>query len=169
MNEDVSFRNATNTDLSALVQIFNHYVVSGHISFDTEPTTIEERERWLAAYGTGRHQIVIAERRGRILGCTYSSPFRTHPAFATTVETSIYLDPTVRGHGIGKSLYENLLARLRTQRVHVAVAGIALPNEASIALHRKLGFEEVGTFKEYAVKHDVFISSIWFQRFIHAG
>jgi phosphinothricin acetyltransferase len=75
-----------------LVDIFNYYIMNGHITFDTEPTTLEERECWLSSYGTGRHQIIVAERSGQILGCSYSSPFRTHQAFATTVETSIYLD-----------------------------------------------------------------------------
>src|SRR5258708_27031473 len=61
-------------------------------------------------------------------------------------------------------LYGELLKRLETQDVHLAVAGVALPNDASIALHRKLGFEEIGIFKEYATKHGQLISSVWFQR-----
>jgi phosphinothricin acetyltransferase len=61
-------------------------------------------------------------------------------------------------------LYASLLKLLEDQPVHLAVAGVALPNDASVALHRKLGFEEVGTFREYARKGDVRISSIWFQR-----
>jgi phosphinothricin acetyltransferase len=85
-----------------------------------------------------------------------------------TVETSIYLNPVYQGRGIGTSLYKALFRHLEAQPVHLAVAGIALPNEASIALHRKFGFEEVGTFREYARKGERLISSTWFQRHIQS-
>jgi len=160
----IGIRRAREEDLPSLVTIFNHYIVSGHITFDTELTSVADRQPWLAGYGTGRHQLIVAEAEGRVLGCAYSSRYRQHPAFDATVETSVYLDPAERGRGTGSRLYVDLLNRLQSQDVHVAVAGIALPNDASIALHRKLGFEEVGIFKEYAVKHGEFISSIWFQR-----
>ncbi len=132
-------RNAAQTDRAALADILNHYVVNGHVTFDTAPATARDRARWFASYGAERHQLLVAEERGRILGCAYSSRFRSHPAFDTTVETSIYLDPAARGRGIGTRLYEHLSARLPTHGVHVAVAGVA-------------------------VKHGAFISSLWFER-----
>jgi phosphinothricin acetyltransferase len=80
------------------------------------------------------------------------------------VETSIYLHPEQRRGGVGTALYTALFKILQQQPIHLAVAGIALPNPGSIALHRKFGFETVGTFKEYACKRGVWISSTWFQR-----
>ena len=160
----IGIRHAREEDLPSLVAIFNHYVANGHITFDTEPTTIAERRPWFASYGAERHQLIVAEADGRLLGCAYSSRYRQHPAFDRTVETSIYLDPAEQGRGTGTRLYVELFKRLETQDVHLAVAGVALPNDASIALHRKLGFEEIGIFKEYATKHGQLISSIWFQR-----
>jgi phosphinothricin acetyltransferase len=144
------------------VEIVNHYIMHSHATFDTEPYTIEERTSWFESYGDGRYRLLVAEYSNQILGCCYSN--RLKPAFDMTVETSIYLNPECRGRGTGTALYTALFRQLEEQPVHLAVAGIALPNEASIALHRKFDFEEVGTFREYARKGERLISSTWFQR-----
>lgn len=132
-----------------------------------DPTSLEERLQWAKAYSDkGPHRILVAEDKRRLLGCAYSSVYRTHPAFRETVETSIYLDPEARGRGVGTRLYESLFALLEQEPVHLAVAGIALPNEASVRLHKKVGFTEVGVFQEYAEVNGKYFSSIWLQRFI---
>ena len=77
---------------------------------------------------------------------------------------SVYIDPEVRATGVGSALYGALFEALRAQDLHLAVAGIALPNDASVALHRKFGFTDVGVFDEYATKHGAYISSLWMQR-----
>ena len=166
--DDLDIRPAEAADLPALVEIFNHYVANGHVTFATEPHTVESRRSWFESYGDGPHQLLVGESSGGIVGCTYSSRYRPGPAFDATVETSIYLHPERRGKGTGSRLYAALLERLAEQPVHLAVAGVALPNPASIALHKRMGFEEVGTFKEYARKHGEWISSTWFQRRIRA-
>jgi phosphinothricin acetyltransferase len=160
---DPLIRPAEQCDLPALVDIFNHYIVNGHVTFDTELNTVASRQSWFERYGDGRHQLLVATSGGRVVGCTYSSPYQLRPAFDATVETSIYLDPEHRGKGTGSALYTALFDRLRQQPVHVAVAAVALPNPASLALHRKMGFREVGTFEEYARKHGTWISSTWLQ------
>jgi phosphinothricin acetyltransferase len=161
---DSLIRPAAQSDLPALVDIFNHYVINGHVTFDVALNTVESRQSWFESYGEGRHQLLVALVGERVVGCTYSSRYRSRPAFDATVETSIYLHPEHRGRGTGLALYTALFERLRKQPIHVAVAAVALPNEASLALHRKVGFQEVGTFEEYARKHDTWISSTWFQR-----
>ncbi len=161
-------RTGTKADLPALVGIMNHYIMHSHATFDTEPYTIEERVSWFESYGAGPYRLLVAEDSNQLLGCCYSSRYRLKPAFDMTVETSIYLNPVYQGRGIGTSLYKALFRHLEAQPVHLAVAGIALPNEASIALHRKFGFEEVGTFREYARKGERLISSTWFQRHIQS-
>lgn len=90
--------------------------------------------------------------------------YRDHPAFIETIETSIYLSPVATGKGLGTLLYEQLFTILKNEKVHLAVVGIALPNEASIRLHRKVGFEEVGVFREYAKVNGKYFSSIWMQK-----
>jgi phosphinothricin acetyltransferase len=157
-------RKAEAFDLPQLVDLFNYYVLNGHVSFGTELHTEESRKPWFEGYGRGRYHLLVAEAADGILGCAYSSRYRPAPAFDFTVETSIYLHPENRQNGIGSKLYSALFEILVTQPIHLAVAGIAQPNPASIALHKKFGFEEVGTFKEYARKRDIWISSTWFQK-----
>jgi phosphinothricin acetyltransferase len=99
-----------------------------------------------------------------VLGWAASGPYRDHPAFARTVEFSVYVHPRHRGASVASALYSSLLDDLASQDVHLAVAGIALPNDASGALHRKFGFTDVGVFDEYAIKHESYISSLWMQR-----
>jgi phosphinothricin acetyltransferase len=160
----ILIRPAIASDLPALVDIFNNYVINGHVTFDTELNTIESRRQWFESYGDGRYQLLVATADGTTVGCTYSSRYRPRPAFDTTVETSIYLAPHHRGRGMGSLLYTALFERLAAQPVHMALAAVALPNDASLALHRKHGFEEVGTFKEYAQKNGEWISSTWLRR-----
>jgi phosphinothricin acetyltransferase len=163
---DLTIRKASEEDLADLVEIFNHYITNTNALFTTELQTVEGRKPWFEGYGFGRYHLLVAEDEDGILGCTYSSRYRPSPAFDATVETSIYLHPQKLGAGIGSKLYTALFEILKTEAVHLAVAGIAQPNPASNALHRKFGFEEVGTFKEYAHKRDVWISSTWFQKLI---
>lgn len=169
VSPDVLIRPAVAGDLAALVDIFNHYVRHGHVTFDTEPNTVASRRPWFEAYGNGCHQLLVAVAGGAIAGCTYSSRYQPRPAFDATVETSIYLHPAHRRRGFGTALYTALFERLAQQPVHVAVAAVALPNDASLALHRKLGFAVVGTFNEYARKHGAWISSTWLQRRIQGA
>lgn len=162
----VSIRPARESDLPALVALANHYIEHTNALFTTELQTFEGRRSWFEGYGTGRYRLLVAEDETGLLGCTYSSRYRPTPAFDTTVETSIYLQPQCHGAGLGARLYAALFDILRMEEVHLAVAGVAQPNPASNALHRKCGFEEVGTFREYARKRGVWISSTWFQKLI---
>jgi phosphinothricin acetyltransferase len=162
--DTVTIRRAQTSDLPRLVEIFNHYVLHGHVSFGTDLHTVESRTPWFETFGLGRYQMFVAETADGIAGCTYTSRYRPTPAFDFTVETSIYLHPERRRSGLGSRLYTALFEALETQPVHLAVAGIALPNPGSIALHKRFGFVEVGTFEDYARKHDTWISSTWFQK-----
>jgi phosphinothricin acetyltransferase len=158
-------RPARHDDLPDIVAIYNHAVEHSHATFDTETAKVEARLAWFAGYAAcGPHRLLVAIRDGHVAGWTSSSAHRAHPAFAHTVELSVYLDPRHRGVGVASALYRHLLGELSAEDVHLAVAGIGLPNDASIALHRKLGFTEVGVFEEYAIKHGAYISSLWMQR-----
>jgi phosphinothricin acetyltransferase len=112
----------------------------------------------------GPYRLFVARRGSRVLGYAGSRPYREHEGFRETVEVSIALGVTSRGQGVGTALYRTLLGYLAGEPVHVALAGIVLPDDASVALHRKLGFTEVGTFHEYAVKNGRYLSSVWMER-----
>jgi phosphinothricin acetyltransferase len=149
--ESVSVRDGDEADLGQLTAIYNHYVLNTAITFDTEPHTVEARRRdWFVAFAVeGPHRLFVAECRGRVLGYACSGPFRPKPAYVRTVATSVYCDPSAVGRGIGTLLYAALLRAIAGQGIHRAQAGITLPNDASVGLHRRFGFEEIG------VEHDV--------------
>jgi L-amino acid N-acyltransferase YncA len=98
-----------------------------------------------------------------VLGFAYSGWFRPRPAYGRTRETSIYLHRGARGQGLGRALYQDLLDRLRGDGMHLAVAVVAQPNPASVALHEALGFELVGTFSEIGEKFGRYVDTRWYQ------
>ena len=161
----VNIRYAQNEDLDQVNEINNYYILNSFATFDTHAQTIAQRGKWFQNFKIiGPHRILVAEANDQILGYACSSKFRDHFAFDQTVETSIYVAHNCKGKRIGYQLYEKLFFELRDENLHVAVVGIALPNEASISLHKKFDFEEVGAFKEYALKNNKFISSLWMQK-----
>lgn len=154
-------------DLETLLAIYNHYVEHSDATFDVQRATMAERGVWLSSYAArSRYQLLVAQSEGVVLGYATSSPYRPHPAFELTVETSVYVHRNAKRQGVGGRLYDALLDRLHDTDIHLAVAAVALPNDGSVALHRSRGFREVGTFTEYAVKNNRWISSTWFERTI---
>jgi phosphinothricin acetyltransferase len=161
----IDIRPATQQDLPRIVEILNYTIENSHATFATQPTTVVERRTWFEQFvSTGPHRLIVAQHDSTVLGYACSQPYRDHEAFRETVEVSIALDVSCRGQGVGTALYRALLDILAAEPVHVIVAGIALPNDASIALHRKFGFTEVGIYRDYALKNGQYISSIWMQR-----
>jgi phosphinothricin acetyltransferase len=159
----------TEEDLPAIVSILNYSAANSIAHFDTRPASVAERRDWFGHFAaTGPYRLVVARRGDQVLGYACSQRYRDHEAFRQTVEVSIALDVSSRGQGMGTALYRALFESLAPEpSVHVAVAGIALPNDASVALHQKFGFTEVGTFREYAIKNGQYISSVWMQRLCH--
>jgi len=163
--EPVTVEPGREDDLPAIVEILNYTILHSNATLDTQPVTVAGRREWFECFAaTGPCRLFVARRGSRVLGYAASRPYREHEGFRETVEVSIALDITSRGQGVGTVLYRALLASLADEPVHVALAGIVLPNDASVALHRKLGFTEVGTFREYAVKNGQYLSSVWMER-----
>lgn len=147
------------------MEILNHAILNSNATLQTQAVSIAERREWFEGFAaTGPYRIFVARRGAQVLGYAASRPYREHMGFRETVEVSIALDVKSRGQGVGTALYQALFASLADERVHVALAGIVLPNDASVALHRKLGFTEVGTFHEYAIKNGRYLSSVWMER-----
>jgi phosphinothricin acetyltransferase len=155
-------------DLTALTAIYNHYIRETPITFDITPATAEERRPWLLSHlENGPHRLLVARipgPSGRIFGYATSSPFRAKAAYATSVETSIYLAPDAGGHGIGTLLYKRLFETLECEDVHRAYAGVTLPNEASVRIHRRFGFRQVGVYEEVGRKFGVYHDVAWFEK-----
>ena len=161
-----AIRFAESADLNRLVEIYNHYVVETHVTFDTEPFTVAERIQWFNQFAeTGRYRLLVAEADEGIVGYATSTYFKPRAAYNTSVETTVYLDPQQHGHGIGTRLYGELIGQLIAEEsVHRAYAGIALPNDGSVALHRRLGFERVGSYHEVGFKFDRYWDVDWFEK-----
>jgi phosphinothricin acetyltransferase len=165
----VTITAATEGDLPVIVGILNYSAANSIAHFDTRPASVAGRRDWFGHFSaTGPYRLVVARAGDQVLGYACSQRYREHEAFRQTVEVSIALDASSRGQGTGTALYRALFGSLAGEpSVHVALAGIALPNDASVALHRKFGFTEVGTFREYAIKNGQYISSVWMQRLCH--
>lgn len=161
----VRIRMAERADLARLTEIYNHYVLNTPVTFDVELYTVERREAWFAQFGaTGRYRLLVAEENGIVIGYAGSTRFRPKAAYETTVETTIYCAPESMGKGIGKRLYAGLFDSLQGEDIRRFVAGYALPNPASEALHRAFGFKVVGVFSENGRKFGKYWDVCWTER-----
>jgi phosphinothricin acetyltransferase len=161
----LNIANARARDAATLLGLRNHYIAASFATFDEAPLRLAAVQDWVAGFAaTGPHRLLVAREGDRLLGFCSSQAYRAHPAFARTIETSVYVAPDAAGTGVGSALYERLFADLGGAGLHRAVVGIALPNEASIRLHSRFGFQPVGVFDEYAHKNGRAISSQWMQR-----
>ncbi|WSQ09847.1 GNAT family N-acetyltransferase [Streptomyces sp. NBC_01231] len=168
---EVQVRPGVEGDLDALTDLYNHYVRETPITFDTAIFTPEERRPWLLSHPEdGPHRLMVATEAGspgtsqEILGYATSSAFRPKPAYATSVEVTVYLAPRARGRGVGTLLYKALFEALADEDVHRAYAGIAQPNEASTRLHERFGFRHVGTYREVGRKFGRYWDVAWFEK-----
>ena len=163
----VTVRAGRDDDLGALTRIYNHFVEHTHVTFDLEPYSVEARREWFGHYAeTGRHRLLVAEVSGDVAGYATSGRFRDKAAYGPSVETTVYCAPEAVGHGVGSALYGALFEALETEDVHRAYAGVALPNDASLALHRRFGFTEIGTFHEVGRKFGKWWDVTWLERVV---
>lgn len=152
-------------DLPALTALYNHYIEHTVITFDLQPWTVEQRAEWFGHHHlTGPHRLLVGERDGDLVGYASSGTFRPKAAYGRSVETSIYLDHRRVGRGDGGRLYQALFDQLAGEEVHRAFAGVALPNEASVRMHRRLGFTSVGIFREVGYKFGAYVDVEWYER-----
>lgn len=161
----ISIRRAEQSDLPALLAIYNHFVVHTHVTFDLEPRTLQQRQAWFDSFAEdGRYQCFVAVRDGIPIGWACSTRFKEKEAYETSVETSIYLAPGESEQGTGTRLYETLIDALRREDVHRLFGGIAQPNDASVLLHLKVGFRHVGTFTQVGRKFGRYWDVAWYGR-----
>jgi phosphinothricin acetyltransferase len=151
-------RPAEPRDFPAIAELTNHYIRTTAIHFAHEDVSAQELlEQWAA--GRDVYPWLVAATERGLAGYAKAGPWRSRTAYQWTPETGIYLRPEEQGQGIGRVLYARLLDVLRAQGFRSVIGGITLPNEASVALHEKLGFLHVGTVREAGCKsgrwHDV--------------
>ncbi len=161
----ILIRPVEQSDLGALLAIYNHYIETTAVTFDLEPKTLEQRQAWLDSFSpSGRHQCFVAVKDGVAVGWACSGRFREKAAYDTTVEISIYLKPGEEGQGLGKALYAALLTALAKEDVHRAIGCLTVPNDPSVRLHLALGFRAVGHFHEVGRKFGRFWDVAWYEK-----
>lgn len=149
----ISIRRAEARDLSALLDIYNHYVLNTPISFDVEPRTLSQRQEWLDQFSAqGRYQCFVATVGRNAIGWSCSTKLKDRAAYATSVEASVYCAPGFTRRGTGRRLYKILFESLHGEDIHRVYAGITLPNEASVKLHTAFDFRHIGTQQEVGFK-----------------
>jgi phosphinothricin acetyltransferase len=150
-------RPATDDDLVRVCEIVNYYIEKTVFNFRTEPQSVDEwRDQWKRLHQ--RFPWLVATD-DHVVGVAYAAPWNERAAYQWTVEATVYVDPSAQRRGVGDALYAELLARLRRQGFHSAVAVIALPNDPSVRLHERHGFTRAGGLVEAGYKrgawHDV--------------
>jgi phosphinothricin acetyltransferase len=160
----IALRDATVKDVPALARIYGHYVTHSACTFEEVPPADAEMESRLAAVRAGGWFWLVAEEEGAVLGYAYASAFRTRNAYRFTVEDAIYVAPASAGKGIGTLLMEELIRRCTTAgyRQMLAVIGDSA-NAASIALHKRLGFEHVGLLRATGFKFGRWVDVVMMQ------
>lgn len=163
MPTTVLIREARLNDAAVLRDVYAPFVERTAVTFETEIPSVDEFAERIAKAQTNWSWLV-AETPIGIAGYAYGTRWRDRPAYGKTVETSTYLDARYHRQGIGYALYRALLGDLQGKGYHTAVAGIALPNDGSVALHRKLSFEPVGVFRAVGWKFGAWHDVAWWQR-----
>jgi len=147
-------------DAAACLAIYAPFVTDAATSFEDVPPSVSEFGERIAHYSR-THAFLVADDDGTVAGFAYACPHRERAAYRWTVETSAYLGAAYRGRGVGTSLYEQLLGLLRIQGIRLALGGVTLPNDASIALHRRCGFVQIGVYPSVGWKAGAWRDVAW--------
>jgi L-amino acid N-acyltransferase YncA len=161
----MTVRSGSKADAAACAAIYAPYVTDTAITFETEPPTPADMAERIAA-ASRRHAWLVLEDEGHVAGYAYGGPYKARAAYRWACEVSVYLELGRRRTGAGTALYSALLARLTERGFRIAVGGMTLPNDASVGLHRAMGFEPVGTYRRIGYKHGTWHDVAWTQRIL---
>jgi phosphinothricin acetyltransferase len=160
-----TIRLAAQTDLPAINEIYNHYVLHSTCTYEEEQTSAAEREVWFLSHGP-LHPITVAESEGLIVGWASLSPFRTRSAYRRTVENSVYVRHDRQRQGIGLALLADSVDRAKALGHHTIIAGVDFEQAASVSIHQRLGFEQVAHLKEVGFKFDRWLDVVYLQKLL---
>ncbi len=161
-------RSATETDVPAVLDIYNEAIVHSTATFDIEPQTLEERLQWFRET-KHPHCVIVAEEEGRVIGWGCLRSFRDRVAYRFTAEDSVYIHEDYRGRGIGVLLLAELIARAKEGGFHSVMAGMTEGNPASEALHKRFGFVDAGRNREVGYKFERWLDVVWMQLMLPTG
>jgi len=149
-------------DATDCAAIYAPHVEGSAVSFEERAPSAEEMAARIEHYAA-THAWLVAEREAKVVGYAYATAFNERPAYRWSASVSVYVAEGERGAGVGRGLYTALFERLRERGFRMACAGVTLPNEASVTLHEKFGFEPVGVNREIGWKHGAWRDVGWWQ------
>lgn len=162
----IQVRPASAADAAACAAIYAPHVTGGWTSFETTPPDAATMAGRIADYQATHDWLVAIDADDIVVGYAYAGPHRTREAYATSIDVAVYVAADRQGQGVARRLYTTLLPLMRERGFHAAFAGIALPNAASEALHRTLGFTPVGVYREVGWKMGAWRDVGWWQRLL---
>ena len=165
MPSPVLVRLATLDDAEPVRTIYNREVTGSTVTFDLVPRSLDDQRAWLAAHA-GAHPALVAVREDEVVGFGSLSPYRDRPAYATTVEDSVYVDPASQGQGVGRLILDELVRLAGLHGFHSVMARVVGDHQASIALHRACGFELVGVEREVGRKFGRWLDVVLLQNLL---
>ena len=165
-SETTTVRAAASADAEAVAAIYNHFVLRTIVTFEEEPVSPTEIARRMDDVRGASLPWLVAERAGAVAGYAYATAWRGRRGYRYSTEVTVYVAPGAGGRGIGSRLYADLIPALEERGIHTAMGGIALPNDASVALHEKFGFKKVAHFEQVGVKFDRWIDVGYWQRIL---
>lgn len=145
-------REATAADAGRIAEIYNYYIAETIITFEYDLVNEDDIRKRIEKVHSKGYPFFVYEKDGEIAGYAYLSNWRERVAYDITLETSVYLDHTLTGSGIGSILYAELIERARLIDLHSLIGVISLPNDTSRRLHEKFGFKLIGNFRESGIK-----------------
>jgi len=163
--DPLSIRFVTEEDAEATRAIYNHEVTESTVTFDLVPRSLEEQQAWIKRH-SGAYPAIVAVRGQEVVGFASLSPYRERPAYATTVEDSVYVGKNARRQGVGKALLEKLSVLARANGFHAIIARCSAENLASVSLHEACGFVVVGHEREVGRKFGRWLDVIVLERML---
>ncbi|MEX6665080.1 N-acetyltransferase family protein [Pseudomonas sp. W2-17] len=170
MADELILRDARESDMPAVQAIYAHHVIHGTASFELEPPTLEQMLQRRADICANGLPYLVAERDGEVVGYAYATLYRPRPAYRFTVEDSVYVREGMAGFGIGHGLLAGVIQHCTAsgRRQMVAIIGNS-ENSASIRLHARQGFRQVGVFESVGFKHGRWLDTVIMQRELGEG
>ena len=167
---EVKIRQSADDDMVRITEIYARSVREGTASFEFEPPDLAEMMRRRSALLDAGYPYLAAEVDGRVEGYAYAGAFRPRPAYALTVENTVYVDPDNQRGGVGRALMKRLIEECteRGYRQMIAIIG-GSQHAASIAFHKMIGFHDIGTFKSVGYKHGKWLDTVHLQLALGPG
>jgi L-amino acid N-acyltransferase len=162
----MKYRLASLDDSEAIRSIYNREVLGSTVTFDLVPRSPEDQLAWMDEHSGAHPAVVAVGEQGDVCGFGSLSPYRPRPAYRTTVEDSVYVDPECQGRGVGRGLLEELVRLAESHGFHAVIGRIVGGHEASIGLHRACGFEIVGVEREVGRKFGQWLDVVLMQRLL---